>query len=218
MTYELDKIERRVLGALIEKGYTTPDQYPLSLNGIVNACNQKSCRDPLMSLDEVDVFDAIDTLRKKGLVITAMTSGSRVDKYRHCVPDMLEIQAKECATLAELLLRGPQTDGELRQRASRMVQINDLAQLNEILETLQEKSLVKRLSPPGQKRGARFAHMLYPENEQPHVEADAPAPAAGRRAAPALPADEVEALREAIHALTERVAALERASGIHHED
>ncbi len=213
MSYQLERVERRVLGVLVEKGYTTPDQYPISLNAIVNGCNQKSCRDPLMSLDEVDVSDAIDALREEGLAITAMGSG-RVDKYRHCVPDMLEINAREAATLAELLLRGPQTDGELRQRASRMVQINDLTLMHELLDGLQEKSFVKRLSPPGQKRGARFAHMLYPEREQPHVDADAPAAAPASRRAAAPAPGELEELRATIAALTHRIVALERASGI----
>ncbi len=224
MGYELDKIERRVLGVLVEKGYTTPDQYPLSMNAIVNGCNQKSCREPVMSLDEVQVFDAIDAMRKQGLVICAHTGNSRVEKYRHCVPEMFEIVAREAAVLAELLLRGPQTDGELRQRANRMIPISSLEQVQEVVESLIEKELALRLSPPDRKRGARFAHRLYPAGEQPKTEADAGftstdsggggSRAASSGASPAADPGEIAALRSTVEALTRRVAALEESLGV----
>ena len=150
-SYRLDRNERRVLGVLIEKGYTTPDQYPLTLNAIVSGCNQKSCRDPQMNLDEVHVFDAIDSMRKLGLVITAQSS--RVDRFRHCVPDMLEIDARGTAILAELLLRGPQTDGELRQRANRMVTLTDLDQVRTCIEELMSRGFVSRLGSGERRRG-----------------------------------------------------------------
>ena len=219
MGYELDAVERRVLGVLVEKGYTTPDQYPLSMNAIVNACNQKSCRDPQMNLDEVHVFDAIDSLRGHGLAIVAHTGG-RVDRYRHCVPEMLEIQAREAAILAELLLRGPQTDGELRQRAHRMVSIESLNLAQELIDGLIEKGFVRCLAPGGRKRGVKYAHTLYPANEAPADQdpsETASAPSApvssASAAAPAASSDEVRELRELIEALTKRVDALESALG-----
>jgi len=199
--------ERRVLGVLVEKGYTTPDQYPLTLNAIVTGSNQKTCRDPLMQIDEVDAFEALDVLRQAGLALCVRSSGSRTDRYRHCVPDQLEIDAKGAAVLAELLLRGPQSDGELRQHASRMVPIRDLATLQSTLEALEAKSMVRRLGPPGKKRGTRYAHTLYPEGEEP---SDSEPAAHAPQARPAAPASgEVGELRQRLAALEARVNALE---------
>src|SRR5580693_9498843 len=106
---ELTADECRVLGVLVEKAFTTPDQYPLTLNAVVNGCNQKNNRDPITSIDETRAFDALESLRAKKLVIRADMAGSRVNKYKHTANDVLHVRAGELAVLAELLLRGPQT-------------------------------------------------------------------------------------------------------------
>jgi uncharacterized protein YceH (UPF0502 family) len=196
MIRELSPIEQRVLGVLIEKGYTTPEQYPLTLNATVVACNQKSCRDPILELDEVEVLETLDDLREKKLVVRIRPTGSRTDRYRHCALEELELSNRACAVLAELLLRGPQTDGELRQRANRMLPIENLAQLQEILADLRSRTppLVRRLSPEGQRRGVRFCHALYPAGSAPSAEPIF-APPEGSRAEAIRPAGVIPAAR-----------------------
>ena len=168
-TLELSFAERRVLGALIEKGFTTPEQYPLSLNAVVVASNQKSCRDPVSSLDEEAALDSLDSLRKKGFATLVRMEGSRVDRWKHRFGETLGLNAKEVAVLAELLLRGPQTDGEIRSRAARMTPLPDLDEVARILESLvsRPEPLVERLGPPGRRRGVKYAHRFYPPSEQP---------------------------------------------------
>jgi uncharacterized protein YceH (UPF0502 family) len=190
MLQELSFAERRVLGVLIEKGFTTPDQYPLTLNSVVVGSNQKSCRDPVSHVGEETVLDSLDSLRQKGFVICVRAEGSRADRWKHRTGDCLDLDSREVAVLAELLLRGPQTDGELRQRASRMVPISDLSDVEEIIARLgsREEPLIQRLGPPGKRRGIKYAHTLYPADEQPWHAADRPSwseftPAA-RQAAP----------------------------------
>jgi uncharacterized protein YceH (UPF0502 family) len=170
--------ERRVLGVLIEKQKTTPEYYPLSVAALLTGCNQKSNRDPVTSYDIDDVEDALHALRQKGLAILVEGSG-RVVRWKHQAYDGFGLRGKpaEMAVLAELLLRGPQTEGELRQRASRMDEIPDLPALQGLLATLGELSLVLNLSPPGQKRGVVIAHCLYPPEELERLKA---AHAAGR--------------------------------------
>jgi uncharacterized protein YceH (UPF0502 family) len=172
MSLVLSFAERRVLGVLIEKGFTTPEQYPLTLNGLVVGCNQKSCRDPVSNLSEEGVLDAIDALRQKGLLTIVRGIGSRTDRYKHRCGETLGIESKEAAVLAELLLRGPQTDGELRQRAGRMVPLPSLPELTAVIEKLRARpeSLVVRLGSESRRRGVKFAHTLYPESERPVVE------------------------------------------------
>lgn len=165
----LDRIERRVLGVLVEKAKTTPDNYPLSLNALVNGCNQKSNRFPQMQLDEQHVDDALENLRKFGAVVTIQGDG-RVDKFRHLAYDWLGVDKRELAVMAELLLRGAQTIGELRARASRMEPIPGLAELRPLVESLRQKKLVILLTPPG--RGCVLTHALYQEQELAKVRAD----------------------------------------------
>lgn len=169
MELALDFAERRVLGVLVEKGFTTPEQYPLTLNGLVTGCNQKSCRDPVSHLSEEQILEALDSLREKGLVTLVRSAGSRTDRFKHRVTETLELSGKEAAVLAELVLRGPQTDGELRQRASRMVAIADLPELGAVIDNLSsaERNMVARLSPPGRRRGVKYAHNFYPPGERP---------------------------------------------------
>lgn len=165
----LDRIERRVLGVLVEKAKTTPDNYPLSLNSLVNGCNQKSNRFPQMQLDESDVFDALTRLRKLGAVAEIQGDG-RVDKYRHLAYDWLGVNKAELAVMAELLLRGAQTMGELRGRAARMEKIPGIAELRPLVEGLRQKKLVLLLTPPG--RGCVLTHSLYHDQELAKLRAE----------------------------------------------
>lgn len=185
MAEGLTKSERRVVGVLIEKGFTTPEQYPLSLNSLVAGCNQKSCREPLMSLDEEGVMNALDSLRQKGWATLVRAGGSRVDKFRHHGGDVLGVEAKELAIVAELLLRGPQTDGELRQRASRMRPLDSLEEVREFIEGLvtRDQPLIVRLGPPGRRRGVKYAHTLYSERELEAIQAQAASEASTSQAA-----------------------------------
>ena len=156
--------ERRVLGVLVEKAKTTPDVYPLTLAAIVTGCNQKSNRDPLTSYDADDVEETLNHLRKKGAVIM-VESGGRVVRYKHLMYEWLRVNKVELAVMAELLLRGAQTEGDLRTRASRMEPLADLGALQAILETLQAKDLITYLTPPGVRRGVVVTHNLYPSKE-----------------------------------------------------
>ena len=158
--------ERRVLGVLVEKAKTDvfPEYYPMSVAAIVTGCNQKSNRDPVTNYDQDDVEETLHSLRKKGAVILVEGSG-RVARWKHTMYDWLKVSKLELAVVAELLLRGPQTEGELRARASRMEPLADLPALQAILEALAPRGLVQYLSPPGQKRGVYVAHGLYPADE-----------------------------------------------------
>src|SRR5271169_1876973 len=172
----LTEVETRVLGSLVEKELTTPEYYPLSLNALVNACNQKSNRDPVVNLDEETVREALRTLDKKGLAGAADNMVSRVSKYEHRLQEVYNFTRHEIAILAELLLRGPQTPGELRSRADRMHKFDDLGIVQSTLQRLmkREPPLVKVLPrQPGTKE-ARYAHLLSGD-----VEVAAPESAVG---------------------------------------
>lgn len=158
----LDPVEVRVLGALMEKEVTTPEYYPLSLNALVNACNQKSNRDPVVNYDEDTVADAADRLREKKLAILITGSG-RVNKYQQRISETLNLGRRESAVLCTLLLRGPQTLGEIKDRSERMFAFADLAETETVLDKLGDwpsGALITKLPrQPGQKE-ARFAHLL----------------------------------------------------------
>ena len=212
--------ERRVLGVLVEKAKTTPDVYPLSLAAIVAGCNQKSNRDPVVSYDADDVEEICNRLRKKGAVIM-VESGGRVVRYKHLLYEWLRVNKVELAVMAELLLRGTQTEGDLRARASRMEPLSDLAALQTILDSLQARDLIVYLSPAGVRRGVVVTHNLYPPQELERERTrysqggfDAPAsdpgPAARtvgnptsspRSTAPALDPAEIVALRSEVQEL-----------------
>ncbi len=158
----LNDIEARIIGCLIEKDRTTPDHYPLSLNALTNACNQKSNRDPVMDLDEQTVQRALDQLRPRGFVVTSVGSGSRVEKYRHLLPEKLDLLADQTAILCELMLRGPQTVGELRTRCQRLHEFRDIDDVADTLAMLAGLSqpMVQELPRlPGQKE-PRWAQLL----------------------------------------------------------
>lgn len=169
MKTKLTPLELRVIGVLIEKEITTPDQYPLSLNALTNGCNQKSNREPVMDLSESVVQETVDGLIKKYLVRSHSGFGSRVNKYQHrfCNTDFgeLKLSPQELAVMCELMLRGPQTPGELRGRAERMAKFTDVDQVERVLNHLMEREepLVARLPRQPGKRESRFAHLIGDE-------------------------------------------------------
>jgi uncharacterized protein len=174
----LDPVEVRVLGALIEKEATTPEYYPLSLNALVNACNQKSNRDPVVEYDPDTVEDAVERLREKKLALTIVGS-KRVKKYAQRISETLNLGRRELAVLCTLLLRGPQTLGEIKDRSERMFALADPAEAERVLDKLAEwpeHALLKKLPrQPGQKE-ARYAHLLSGEpRTEPATETVAPA-------------------------------------------
>jgi uncharacterized protein len=201
MDNTLNPFEERVLGALIEKELTTPEYYPLSLNALTNACNQKSNRDPVMALEETDVVRALDSLRFKGLALQS-ADGGRVPKYAHSAAAKLHLDPPELALLCELLLRGPQTLGELRTRCERMHPFADLGEVEAVLTELAEREaplIVKLPRQPGRKEH-RYAQLLGVPPE-PAAEAEFAAEPATRQ---------VRAENERLAVLEEEVATLRR--------
>jgi uncharacterized protein YceH (UPF0502 family) len=183
--YSLTEIEARILGALIEKEITTPEYYPLSLNALVNACNQKSNRHPEMHLDDDAVLQSLRTLEQKGLAGKADNMESRVKKYEHRLADAFNFNRLETAILCELLLRGPQTPGELRSRAERMHHFDDLdAVLSTLRHLIERDPPLAELLPrqPGTKE-ARYTHLL--SGDAATTTERAPAPALTHNADPA---------------------------------
>jgi len=167
MNISLTLYEARVIGCLIEKEITTPEQYPLSLNALVNACNQKSNREPVLELDEATVQDTLDALTKKHMVSSQSGFGSRVAKYQHrfCNTEFgtLKLSKTELGILCVLLLRGPQTPGELRTHTNRLCEFSDVQEVEATLERLMERSdgpFVARLPRQAGKRESRYAHLF----------------------------------------------------------
>jgi uncharacterized protein YceH (UPF0502 family) len=203
---ELTAPEQRVLGCLIEKRWTTPDHYPLSLNSLRLACNQSTNRDPVTDYDDGTVRNALDRLSRYGLVRLASSHGSRAAKYRHLAEEALGLGREDLAVLAVLLLRGPQTPGELKARSDRMASVESLSDVERVLETLTARGYARRLERrPGQKED-RFEHLLgsrAPAEPDAPVESHAPEPAAGG----GLEA-RVEALEAEVVALREQLAAI----------
>lgn len=165
--FSLSAPEVRVLGCLMEKQRTTPDQYPLSLNALRLACNQSTNRDPVVDYDEATIRDALHRLERRRMVRLASGAGSRAAKYRHLLAEgVLPLEAGEHATMTVLMLRGPQTPGELKQRTERMHAFADLAAIHETLEGLIERELVRRLDRrPGQKE-ERYEQLLQEGEEE----------------------------------------------------
>jgi uncharacterized protein YceH (UPF0502 family) len=229
----LSAIDRRVAGVIVEKAKTTPSGYPLTVNAVRVAANQKSNRDPQMALDEFDVEESLSRLRKLGVVVEVVGDG-RTSKYRHMLYEWLCVDKKELAVMTELLLRGTQTVGELRGRAARMDPIADLAELTPILDRLKEKNLIVYLSPKG--RGAVVTHNLYQEKELERIRreygvevrvspladqaAARPAPAATptpaarpteSRSTPAAPTDNTALLQSQVQQLKAELTAMREA-------
>lgn len=179
MNTHLSALEARLIGSLIEKAITTPDQYPLSLNALTNACNQKSNRDPVLNLDERLVQETVEGLVKKHLVLEKSGFGSRVPKYQHrfCNTGFgsFEFTPVQTAILCELLLRGPQTPGELRTRVPRMAQLNDVNEIDSALEDLATRPdgpFVKQLPREAGRRDSRHAHLFSGEDAIPMAAAE----------------------------------------------
>ncbi len=221
--------QRRILGVLMEKARTTPDAYPLSLNGLVTGCNQKSNRHPLMDLTPEQVEDELEKMRAAG-VVAEVQGGSRVSKYRHFGYDYMGVKGTDAAVMTELLLRGEQTAGDLRTRAGRFESIADLQTLQKILDSLIQRKLVVSLTPAG--RGQLFTHNLYlPEELQrlKQLSIDSPDSPLPPRTASAVPTassrgssvsddlldsvswlqEEVRELRQLVEKLTDRLDRLE---------
>ena len=177
----LTRMQRRVAGVLVEKAKTVPDAYPMTLNAIVNASNQKSNRSPQMNLQDHQVDTVLEELRAKGAAIEVQ-GGGRVPKYKHCLYEWLGVDKTEIAVMAELLLRGPQTMGELRGRAARMEAIPDMAHLQPIVSRLMERGLVLSLTPPG--RGQTVTHGLYLPEELEQLEREYPGFRSGQESTP----------------------------------
>ena len=184
---KLEPIEARLLGVLIEKDYTTPEQYPLSLNALTAGCNQKSNRDPVYDLSESDVYSTTGKLIVKGWAGSIHPAGSRVERFRHNAGEMLGLGRAQVALLAELLLRGPQQPGELRARVSRMVPITTQADLVDALAPLLSQGLVVRFDPQPGSRAENYAQTIAPA-AHPLPSRTAPQPAPPRYApGPAVP-------------------------------
>jgi uncharacterized protein YceH (UPF0502 family) len=184
---QLSLEERRVLGVFVEKAKTTPDGYPMSINALVTGCNQKSNRDPLLALTEDDVEVALDSLQARGLATKIL--GGRVVRWKHNLYEAWQVDKVPLAILAELLLRGPQTEGELRGRASRMEPIDDLDRLRSELKPLAARGLIHFLGPEG-RRGTLITHGFHSPQEiealhrQSRSEDSGPAAPAPRAAVP----------------------------------
>ena len=172
MTILLSEVEARVLGALLEKQITTPEYYPLSLNALINACNQKSNRDPFMHVDETMVRDALNELQYKEMAGLGTTSDSRVAKYEHRLQEVFNFTRHEAVIFCELLLRGPQTPGELRSRAERMQHFDDLSVVQNTLQKLMQREppLVKVLQRQSGMKEARYTQLLTAEPAPPAAE------------------------------------------------
>ncbi len=222
----LDELERRVLGVLLEKDFTQPQAYPMTLNAITAACNQKSNRDPLMELDDDTVWDTLSRLRERGWVTRILPQpGGRVDKFKHAVPEKLSWQSPLRAVMTELLLRGSQTPGELRSRCARFTPFESLESVMQVLETAMRWSppLVRILPRGGGQSADRYAHCLYAEGADASLpSASAAATRAGAPAAASVGAggdvdslrDELAHQRQEIAALQLRLARVEQQVGI----
>lgn len=207
----LNGMEVRVLGALVEKQVTTPEYYPLTLNALTQACNQKNNRSPVVTFDEAMVTQAIESLRSKNLVYVYYGSTSRVPKYKHMMAEVFDLDSKELAVMCVLMLRGYQTVGELRGRTDRLYDFSRLEEVEETLNSLGAKEpeiLVAKLPRrPGQKE-VRYAHLLSGEvdvNSQPEAEISEPA-AANQHSR----SDRVSALEQEIERLRAEVVGMRR--------
>ena len=203
MAEKLNEVEVRVLGSLVEKQLTTPEYYPLTLNALTAACNQKSNRDPVVSYDEQTITRALDSLREKNLVYVYYGSSSRVVKYKHMLPGVFELEPDEVAVMAVLMLRGPQTLGEIRERTGRM---HDFASLPEAQETLdrltrRDEPLVMKIERQVGQKDARYAQLLAGEPDVSMI-------SASRAAAAPTGNGRIEALETEVSALREEVASL----------
>ena len=209
---ELNSIEARVLGSLMEKAKTTPEHYPLTLNALVNACNQKTSREPVTDFDEDEVSTALDSLREKHLAMRVDLAGSRTAKFRENAATTWELKKEEYALLTALLLRGPQTPGQLRQRTERLYPFAELPQVTDWLQRMQDRDEepLKLAQPLGRMPGGkeiRYTHTLTPglEEAQPISEPDL------EDVAPTgAPPSRIDTLEASVRELQDRVDQLEK--------
>ncbi|MBK9153390.1 MAG: YceH family protein [Chloracidobacterium sp.] len=200
----INEIEVRVLGSLVEKQLTTPEYYPLTLNALTAACNQKSNRDPVMSLGESEILSAIDSLRDKNLVYLFHGSTSRTVKYKHMLPSVYELDEAGTAVMTLLMLRGPQTAGEIRGRSDRLHEFGSIGEVQEMLDELarrDEPLVIKLERQPGQKE-SRYAHLLSGPVD-PGIQISPASPAGSHGSARSGLEDEVRELREELNKLRE---------------
>jgi uncharacterized protein len=210
---EPDAVELRVVGCLVEKQRTTPDAYPLSLNALRLACNQSTNRDPVVAYDEEAVSAALRRLAQRGWTRLASGAGSRARKYRHLLPEALEVDDGELALLTVLMLRGAQTPGELKQRSERLHGFADLAAVQETLERLVDREMaVRHPRRPGQKE-ERYEQVLGGGGEGTIAEEEAVAPAEAPDDAPAGGEDRLDRLERQLAELRAEVASLREALG-----
>ncbi len=210
MSTILTDIEIRILGSLIEKQVTTPEYYPLTLNALTLACNQKNNRNPVTTYNEDQVAHALETLREKNLAYVFYGSTSRVPKYKHVVPEVLHLSHAEVAVMCVLMLRGPQTPGELRGNGSRLYEFSGLEEIEQILNgliTRDEPMVVRLPRQPGQKE-VRYTHLLSGDIDVDALAAELErAPAATPRRSSS---DQVEKLEQKVEALTNEVEQLKQ--------
>jgi uncharacterized protein YceH (UPF0502 family) len=206
METTLNEIECRLLGALVEKELATPEYYPLTLNSLTTACNQKSNRHPVMKLEEAEVVRALDSLKLKHFALTA-ADGGRVPKYRHLLYEHLRLEPPELAVIAELLVRGPQTVGELKGRVERMAVVGDL--IETIFQDLTERNLITRLPRQPGRKEQRYAHLFSGEPIISEEEVSA-APEHARLQVMAEN-ERISALEEEVRLLREEMAVLRKA-------
>jgi hypothetical protein len=201
----LNEAEIRVLGALIEKQITTPEYYPLTLNALTAACNQKNNRNPVTAYTEAEVEHALDSLREKNLAYVFHGSTSRVPKYKHVAPEVLQVTQPELAAMCVLMLSGPQTAGEIRTRGSRLYEFSGFEEVDETLHSLSAKDsepLVTRLPRQAGQKESRFAHLLSGEINFQQSMAEAPVEKTSRRTGEA---ERLNQLEERVDSLAEEV-------------
>ncbi len=197
----LNAVELRVLGSLLEKSKTTPEYYPMTLNSLQAACNQKSSRKPVVSYDEHTIIETLDSLRKRGLISTVVGGGSRVTKYKHNVAIQYPLIPQDLAALCLLLLRGPLTPGEINSNAGRLFDFESIEEVQEVLTRLQEQDppFVKMLTKrPGQKE-VRYVHLLGEVNEEDYEDTNSNENTGGNK---------VQALEERVSSLETQLSAL----------
>jgi uncharacterized protein YceH (UPF0502 family) len=202
---DVDNVELRVLGSLIEKQRTTPDVYPLSLNALRLACNQSTNRDPVVAFDEPTIRQALERLARRGWTRLASGPGSRAAKYRHLLDEALGLTPSEISVLAVLVLRGPQTIGEIKGRTERMYPFGSLADVESTLSRLRERDLAQQLDRrPGQKE-ERWRHLLGGDDEMPSPPTAAASQEPSGVASRPAPLEALEARVTALEAALERV-------------
>jgi len=200
MTRTLSLLETRVLGTLYEKQHTVPDSYPLTLNALVSGCNQKTSRSPVMEASEAEVQGAIDSLKAANLVIE--TSGGRVSRYSHNIERVLQVPSQSAAILTVLMLRGPQTPGELRINCDRLHRFADISAVQGFLDELAQRSLIVQLARLPGARENRWAHLL---SGTPTIEEEAREQPTGLNATVARLESELAALREKVERIAKQV-------------